>query len=173
MASETRSESRSRGRSSLHLSYLSERYGGLLPQVISVAEAVYGSYEDLLQEGQEFEAYFKKETPAVSMRMAGKTYTVPLNSTFMFSVLYIPIKNEDLSIARRGYNFPTVADLMKANPLPTVVYVGRDCVTSKKKSRKEQSISKGQILLILEAIDKPKSKTLKCLIIGKTAKEVR
>ena len=155
----------------MRLSYLSERYGGNLPQVISVVEAVYGSYEDLLQEGQEFEVYFKKETPVVSMRMAGKTYTVPLNSTFMFSVLYNP-KNEDLSIARRGYNFPTAADLMKANPLPTVVYVGRDCVTSKKKSRKEQSISKGQILLILEAIDKPKSKTLKCLIIGETSKEV-
>ncbi|XP_019858581.1 PREDICTED: uncharacterized protein LOC109586808 [Amphimedon queenslandica] len=156
----------------LRLSYLSERYDKNLPQVISVTEAIYGSYEDLLEDGQEFEVYFKKETPVFSMRMADKTYTVPLNSTFMFSVLYNP-KNEDLSIARRGYNFPTVADLMKADPLPTVVYVGRDCVVaSKKKSRKDQSILKGQILLILEAINKPKSKTLKCLIIGEASKEV-
>ena len=155
----------------MRLSHLSERYSGNLPQVISVSGTIYGSYKDLLQDGQEFEVYFKKATPVVSMRMADKTYTVPLNSTLMFSVLYNP-KNEDLSIARRGYNFPTVADLIKADSLPTVVYVGKDCVSSKKKKR-EQAVSKGQILLILEAINKSKSKKiLKCLIIGETSKEV-
>ena len=141
------------------LEVISTRYGRNLPQVILAAsDSAVGAAQGLLEDGQELEVYFKKETPVVNMRMEGKTYTIPLNSTFMFSVLYNP-KNEDLSIARRGCHFPTVADLMKANPLPTVVYVGRDCVTSESR---ERSISKGTILIIQEIIKMEGTKILRC-----------
>ena len=152
------------------LEVISTRYGRNLPQVILAAsESAVGAAQDLLQDGQELEVYFKKATPVVSMRMAGKTYTVPLNSTLMFSVLYNP-KNEDLSIARRGYHFPTVADLMKADPLPTVVYVRRDCISSK--SREARSIPKGQILILQEIIKMEETKILRCSKFDDPSKDV-
>uniref|UniRef100_A0A1X7U205 SAM domain-containing protein n=1 Tax=Amphimedon queenslandica TaxID=400682 RepID=A0A1X7U205_AMPQE len=142
------------------LGVISTRYGRNLPQVILAAsESAVGAAQGLLKDGQELEVYFKKETPIITMMMEGKTYTVPLSSTFMFSVLYNP-KNEDLSIVRRGHHFPTVADLMKADPLPTVVYVGRDCVTSK--GREVKSIPKGTILIIQEIIKMEETKILRC-----------
>ena len=145
----------------LSLRLFSERYGSRLPQVISASESLYGTCEDLFQHQQEFEVYFKKETPVVSMKMAGRQYSVPLNSAFKFSVLYNP-NNDDLSAARRGYVYETVADLIKADPIPSVVYVGKECTTSRKKIGSE-IIKKGQILLIQELKLKRKEIILVCL----------
>ena len=145
----------------LSLRLFSERYGKKLPQVISASESLYGTCEGLFQHQQEFEVYFKKETPVVSMKMAGRQYSVPLNSTFKFSVLYNP-NNDDLSAARRGYVYETVADLIKADPIPSVVYVGKECTTSRKRSGGE-IIKKGQILMIQELKLKRKEIILVCL----------
>ena len=136
------------------LSVFSERYGNNLPQVIAANEP--SDCEDLLQAGQEFEVYFKKETPVVSMEMAGRQYSVPLNSAFKFSVLYNP-NNYNLSAARRGHYFITVADLIKADPIPSVVYVGKACT-----GEGGVTIPRGQILAIQEIIN---AKMIKCLTL--------
>ena len=124
-----------------------------LPKVITAEESVYGVQDDFqfdFHNGQEIEVYFKKETPAVTMEMAGRQYTVPLNSTFKFSVLYNP-NNDNISAARRGYVYETVADLIKADPIPSVVYVGKECTTSRKRSGGE-IIKKGSVIIIQGAV---------------------
>ena len=54
-------------------------------------------------------------------------------------------------VARRGYVYKTVADLIKADPIPSIVYVGKECTTTRKKSRGE-IIKKGSIIFIRGAV---------------------
>ena len=149
-----------------------------LPKVITAEESVYGVQDDFqfdFHNGQEIEVYFKKETPVVSMEMAGRQYSVPLNSTFKFSVLYNP-NNDNLSAARRGYVYETVADLIKADPIPSVVYVGKECTTSRKRSGGE-IIKKGSVIIIQGAVTGKsrfgKVRMLVCIRMGdNTAKKL-
>lgn len=152
------------------------KYGNDLPQVISAQDSFYGIQDDFqldLDGGEEFEVYFKKDSPVVYVKTAGIKYTVPLHSTFKFSVLYNP-KNEGLGTARRGYQFETAADLMKVDPLPSVVHVGKDCITSRAMNGREV-IPKGS-LLILKGISTEKnrfgkSKILECINVNEPLKK--
>ena len=163
---------------SLPLEKFSMEYSDDLPQVITAGSSVREVQDEFqfgLQDGEEFEVYFKKETPVVSMEMAGRQYTVPLNSAFKFSVLYNP-NNDDLGAARRGYVYETVADLIKADPIPSVVYVGEECTTSKKKSGGE-IIKKGSVIIIQGAVTGKsrfgKVRMLACIRMGDdTAKKL-
>lgn len=152
-----------------------EKYSTKFPQVIAASESVYGAHDNMLQEGQSFEAYFKKETPVVTMKMAGKSFQVPLNSSFRFSVHYNP-RNDDLNTARDGYEFESVAGIMKAVPLPSVVYVNKHCTASLGKGGGEEDIEVGTLLLI-RGLEKVKShfgkvNMLKCVKITNDTKEI-
>ena len=152
-----------------------DKYGTKLPQVIVASESVYGVHDNLLQEGRSFEVYFKKETPMVTMKMAGKNFQVPLNSSFRFSIHYNP-RNDDLSTARDGYQFESVAGIMKAALLPSVVYVNKHCTASLGKGGGEEEIEVGTILLI-KGLEKVKSRfgkvnMLKCVKITDDTKEL-
>ena len=138
-------------------------YGSKLPQVIVASESVYGVHDNILQSGQQFEAYFMKEMPVITMKVAERRYTVPVNSSYKFGVLYNP-RNDDLSTARIGRQFEKAADLMKAVPLPSVVYVGKECTGLGE--RGEESIKVGTLLLV-KGIERHhhsgKANMLKCL----------
>uniref|UniRef100_A0A1X7TEC1 Uncharacterized protein n=1 Tax=Amphimedon queenslandica TaxID=400682 RepID=A0A1X7TEC1_AMPQE len=140
----------------LSLETIVEKYSTKLPQVIVASESVYGAHDNILQEGQSFEVYFKKETPVVTMKMAGKSFQVPLNSSFRFSVHYNP-RNDDLNTARDGYQFESVAGIMKAVPRPRVVYVNKHCTASLGKGGGEEDIEVGTLLLI-QGVEKVKSR---------------
>ncbi|XP_019854299.1 PREDICTED: uncharacterized protein LOC109583412 [Amphimedon queenslandica] len=158
------------------LKEFSKKHGNDLPQVISAQDSFYGIQDDFqldLDGGEEFEVYFKKDSPVVYVKTAGIKYTVPLHSTFKFSVLYNP-KSEGLGTARRGYQFETAADLMKADPLPSVVHVGKDCITSKAMNGREV-IPKGSLLILKGLIAEKnrfgKSKILVCVNVNEPLKK--
>lgn len=149
----------------LPLNVFAKEYGTKLPQVIVVHESLYGVCPGSLRDGQKLEVHFRKETSVVVMKLSRKSYTVPVNSSFKFSILYNP--NNDLVKARRGYLFETVTDLMKAVPLPNLVYVGKECTASLKKKNSSIFIQKCQ-LLIIKGIESHfgKGKWLKCVAIN-------
>lgn len=147
---------------SLLLQELAQKHGNDLPLVISTS----GNTE--LQNGKQYEVYFKREATALNVKIALGvcSYVVPVNSTFKFSVLYNPRRDHDLSTARRGYCFSTVADLMKTRPLPSVVYVGQ------RFSHNGDTVKKGTLLLLKEIVTEKhhfmKVKRLKCMKVGET-----
>lgn len=98
---------------------------GRLPCNVVVHQTSYGEYSGLLGDGQELEVYFHKLMPIVTIKTTERDYTVPVNTTFLFSVLYNP--TDDLIKARTGHIFNTVAELMSATPLPSAVHVGTEC----------------------------------------------
>ena len=98
---------------------------GRLPCNIVVHQTSYGEYSGLLGDGQELEVYFHKLMPIVTIKTTERDYTVPVNTSFLFSVLYNP--TDDLIKARTGHIFNTVAELMSATPLPSAVHVGTEC----------------------------------------------
>ena len=148
----------------LLLQELAQKHGNDLPLVISAHKSTNESTE--LQKGKKYEVYFKREATALNVKIAlgACSYVVPLHSTFKFSVLYNPRRDHDLSTARRGYCFDTVAELMKTRPLPTVVYVGQ------RFSHDGEAIKKGTLLLIKEIVTEKhhfmKVKRLKCMKMG-------
>ena len=158
------------------LKEFNKKYGNDLPQVISAQDSFYGIQDDFqldLDGGEEFEVYFKKESPVVYVKTTGIKYTVPLHSTFKFSVLYNP-KNEGLGTARRGYQFETAADLMKVDPLPSVVHVGKDCITSRAMNGREV-IKKGTLLILKGIVTEKnrfgKSNILVCVKVNEPLKK--
>ena len=165
---------------------LAEEASQSLPCIIVIHQRSYGECDGLLGDGQELEVLFHKKTQVIHIKDAERDYITPVNSSFLFSILYNPI--DDLVTARKGYIFESVKDLMTAKPLPRAVYVGKDCPCSIANSGErgdERSTSsvlrKGQLLIIEGRLSEGRfgrAKTsLQCLAIDKkdgttTIKEV-
>lgn len=125
-----------------------ESQGGL-PCVLVVHQTNYGECDELLGDGQKLEVHFKRVTPVIVMKTTDKDYTVPINTSFLFSVLYNP--NDDLAKARRGFTFETAAELMSVTPLPSAVHVGKECICSTgpdSTGGKRSIIPAGEVLII-------------------------
>ncbi|XP_019855669.1 PREDICTED: uncharacterized protein LOC109584380 isoform X2 [Amphimedon queenslandica] len=99
-----------------------------LPCPIVVHQTNYCEFDDILGDGQELEVYAHKVSPVVTLKAPERDYTVPVNSSFLFSVLYNPF--DDLIKARKGYVFQTGADLINAVPQPCAVVISKDCTCS-------------------------------------------
>ena len=109
-----------------------------LPVTVQMKESLYGICGDWsLFEGQLLNIHFKKETEVVSVQVVeGAQYIVPLNSTLLCSILYNPLKNMEL--AKIGFDFQNVLDIIETKPMPKVVAVTVDC----------SPVTKGEILVI-------------------------
>ena len=109
-----------------------------LPVAVAMKESLYGICGDWsLFEGQLLNIHFKKETEVVSVQMnRGAQYIVPLNSTLQCSILYDPLTN--IELAKTGFDFQNILDIIEAKPMPKVVAVTVDC----------SPVTKGEILVI-------------------------
>ena len=123
------------------------------PCVIVVHQTNYCEFDDILGDGQELEVYAHKVSPVITLKTPERDYIVPINSSFLFSVLYNPF--DDLIKARKGYVFQTGADLMNAVPQPCAVIISKDCTcniftngSSSDSVKKSIVLRKGEVLLI-------------------------
>lgn len=155
---------------------LAEEASQSLPCIIVIHQRSYGEGDGLLGDGQELEVLFHKKTQVICMRDTERDYITPVNSSFLFSVLYDP--TDDVVMARKGYTFESVKDLMTAKPLPRAVYVGKDCpcsIANSGEKGEERSASsvlrKGQLLIIVGQLSEGRfgrTKTsLQCLAVDK------
>lgn len=151
----------------LPLSVFVEKYNDKLPQVIAINESMYGVCDGAFTEGQLLKVYFFKKTQAVSAVISGANTVIPINSSLKLTIPYHPTSPPSTSIqAREGttsssyHVFATVGDLMKANPMPNVVYVGKSW---KATGKEYSSINEGQVLLIKKIEGAKKKKRLLCV----------
>lgn len=152
-----------------------------LPCSIVVHQTNYCEFDDILGDGQELEVFAHKVSPVVTLKTPERDYTVPVNSSFLFSVLYNPF--DDLIKARKGYVFQTGADLINAVPQPSAVVISKDCTCSIFTNgslsvsggvKKSIVLRKGEVLLIDSITSESHygkvSRLLKCFTLK--AKEV-
>lgn len=146
---------------SMTLAELVEMYGAHLPLIFSVSESLYGICEDnSLLEQQLLSIHFQKKTKIIDVEASfGAKYMIPINSSFECSPLYNP--HGKLELAKQGYSFETVGDLMKAKPLPLMVHVD---YTDHTDVLPEGRIAEGDILILIRVVfDSERRKKLDCI----------
>lgn len=145
----------------MSLSEAMEEYGHQLPLMFSVSESLYGVCESAsLMVNQLLSIHAMKETKIADVTTSwGAQYMVPLSTMLECSYLYDPGKK--MEAAKKGHSFETVGELLRANPLPVMVYVESSDLTS---SELESRVEKGEILILKQAIrNKNKPTMLECL----------
>ena len=89
-----------------------------LPLRVKVQSGYYGSNSLFtISAGEVLNVYFKKDTKVVSVKVHNNTFSVPVNSSLLFSLLQPANAPE----ANKGFVYNSVADLMEAVPRPKVV----------------------------------------------------
>jgi hypothetical protein len=154
----------------MSLAKFTERYKKLLPLQVVVTKGYYGADERTsISEGDMFNIHFFKQTKVVKMVDTNNyTYTVPLNSSLEFGMVYqLPdgFKQSDCK-----YHFKTVSDILQLKTLPKVVRA----MKSFKGSNPESSVEQHDLLMIQEVKVKrgiKSSKILKCVEANSGAKK--
>ena len=137
------------------------------PLLAQVSDSLYGVCEDrTLMEGQTFRAHFLKKTTIVDMCLEplGPDITIPINSSFLFSVVFNPESNLRKAMDV-GYSFHSARDIMSSGTRPTFVAVENSWSGMTFTS----SVERGEILAVLGVVvSKGKEKKwLKCVSISK------
>ena len=145
------------GSDSISLQELVDKYSQSFPLQIKVVHGYIGQTSQLtLASGDYYNIHFVKHQEVVSMTdKLGLHYTIPLNSSFQFGLVY----SEDPNI-RESQIYENVAHVVSLSPLPKVVCPTRDVGGSDDKN----AISAGEILVIKRVIrPKLRKKSLEVL----------
>ena len=129
------------------------------PVRVRVSRGFYGTSDKWsISEGEYFNIHFVKYTKVVGATDASfGHYTIPLNSSVEFGVFYAPHGNIDAAFT--GYEFKTIADVMKANPVPLAV---KATVDWGKDKTGYHSVTNGDVLALQESKGRFKH-SLKCI----------
>ena len=133
---------------SFYLHELVNKYSESFPLQIKVLHGYSGPTNQLtISSGDYYNVHFVKHQDVVSMNdKLGFSYTIPLNSSFQFGLVYTETTSTQNSI------YEKVADLIVLSPLPKVV-----CATtgSRSGSDEKNSIAANEIL-VLKRVIRPK-----------------
>lgn len=132
---------------SLSLRELVEKYSHSLPLQIKVLRGYSGQTSQLsLSSGDYYNIHFVKHQEVVSMNdKLGFAYTVPLNSSFRFGLVYSEAHHQDTQV------YGKVADLLTLSPLPKVA-----CATRDVKGSDERNTIVADEILVVKRIIRPK-----------------
>ena len=127
------------------LSHFITKNSNFLPLRVGVCNGFCSSATDLsISQNEKFNLHFVKHTRVIVMRDSEirEEYSVPLNSSVRFGIVYDPIQDEKRAL--QGFYFETVGELIAMKQLPTVV-----CATKAYSgSSFESSVEANEILLI-------------------------
>ena len=130
---------------SCQLSDFISRHSHLLPFCVKVCNGFCSSATDLsISQNEIFNLHFVKHTKVVVMKDSEgrEEYSVPVNSSVPFGIVYNPVKNEKQALD--GFHFETVGDILRMKPLPTVIYATK----AYHSNSLETSVEANEILLI-------------------------
>ena len=151
------------------LSFLSfvDRNKDKLPIAFGVTMGYSGRGEEAsISEGERFVAHFQRRTRIFTIETENRdTYSIPLNTSFEFAVLYNP--NNNKKEALHGFFFKTAGELMLLRTLPKVV-------RAKKHFRgisPESSVEANELLFIMEVVQKNVERAYVKCISGNSGKE--
>lgn len=141
----------------MSLGELVDQHKNEFPVRARVSRGFYGTTDKWsISEGEHFNIHFVKYTKVIgAIDSSFGNYTIPLNSSVEFSVLYNPHGSIDAAVS--GYDFKTAAELIALDNRPLAVKV---TVSWHKGKSQENSVQKGDILIINGV--KGKKKFLKC-----------
>ena len=131
----------------IRLEDFSTIYVNSLPLRVQVTKGVYGDNEETTISSEDvYDVHFvrHREVVAVKDEHNGDTFSVPLNSTIKFGLLYNPNGSEQDAL--RGFNFPNISNILTMTPRPKLVCSMRACGP---KGIKE-SLKAMEVLLIKE-----------------------
>ena len=133
------------GSESLSLHKLVEKHSQSFPLQIKVVHGCNGQTPQLsLASGDYYNIHFVKHQEVVSMTdKLGLQYTIPLNSSFQFGLVYSDDPN-----THQSQIYEKVGHLVSLSPLPKVICPTRDVGNSEDKN----AISAGEILVIKRVI---------------------
>ena len=127
------------------LSEFITKFSSNLPTRVQVMNGFCSSSTDLsISQNEQFFFHFIKHTRVVTLKDSEnlEEFSVPLNSSVKFGLLYDPNGIEDE--AKAGYCFDTAAGIMAARELPLVV-----CATKPyRDARAEMSVEANEILIV-------------------------
>ena len=169
--SSTQSQSYVKDSSEMSLAKFAEKHKKELPVQVVVTKGFYGADERTsISEGDMFNIHFFKQTKVVKISDSNNySYTIPLNSSLEFGILYsLPpgFKQPDSK-----YHFKTVGDILQLKEMPKVVRV----MKSHKGNGPDNSVEQYDLLLLQEVKQKRGIKTtkvLKCVHAGSGAKKI-
>ena len=129
------------------------------PVRVRVSRGFYGTSDKWsISEGEYFNIHFVKYTKVVGATDAlFGHYTIPLNSSVEFGVFYAPHGNIDAAFT--GYEFKTIGDVLKANPVPLAV---KATMNWGKDKTGFHSVTNGDVLALRESKGRFKH-SLKCI----------
>ena len=124
------------------------------------------SEEASISEGERFIANFIKRTKVYTIEDENKEhYSVPLNTTFQFALLYDP--NSNKKEAMSGFIFKTAGDLMITRSLPKVVRARK----AFRGVSPESSVVVNELLFVKEVVQKESDRRYVKCIQAQTGKE--
>lgn len=141
-----------------------------LPLQVVVTKGFYGADERTsISEGDMFNIHFFKHTKVVKISDTNKyTYTIPLNSSLEFGLIYqLP---PGFKQHNAKYHFKTIGDVLQLKTLPKVLRA----MESHRGSSPETSVEQNDLLLVKEVKQKRGLKTtrvLKCVHAGSGVKK--
>ena len=131
------------------------RYSTSLPMQVRVENGYCSDATDLLIANDEkFNFHFIKHTKVITVTdMKGvEMFTLPLNSSIEFGLLYNP--NNNVEEAEAGFLFETAGSIMAMKSLPHVVCATRAYYGSKP----QMSVSENEVLIVKEVKPGPRGK---------------
>lgn len=154
------------------LRLFSARHREDLPVQVVVTKGYYGPDERTsISDGDMFNIHFFKQAKIVKVQDSNKyEYTVPLNSSLEFGLIYsLPsgFKQVDLK-----YHFKTINDVLQLKELPKALRVTK----AHRGSGPESSVEKNDLLLVKEIKMKKRglksTKVLRCVVAGTGIKKM-
>ena len=130
------------------------------PVRVRVSRGFYGTTDRWsISEGELFNIHFVKYTKVVSTSDGVRHYNIPINSAAEFAYIYAP--QENIEAGLRGFNFPTIGDIVSLTNLPRLIRATRSSV---KRNSPESSVEENE-LLIIKKVKKPVfgSRSLMCV----------
>lgn len=152
------------------LASLATSYKKDLPFQVVVTKGFYGADERTsISDGDMFNIHFFKQTKVVKISDSNKySYTIPLNSSLEFGMIYsLP---PGFKQSNPKYHFKTVGEVLQLKTLPKVMRA----TASYKGSGPESSVEQNDLLVLKEVKQKRGLKTsrvLKCIHTGSGAKK--
>lgn len=144
----------------LTLKELEEKYANNFPLCIRVVEGYSGATaQHTISNGDVYNIHFMKHQKVVTIRDShGCPYSIPLNSSVQFGIVYDPDNEQGYDGEVKTHTFRKVADIMAAKIFPRVV-----CATKAfKGSGSKSSVEEKEILLVHQVL-KSRLRGKKCL----------
>ena len=149
---------------SVTLTELVTQFKHQFPLLVSISRLQNPVGTDIsIQKGQLLYVHFHKEFYTVDIKTSdGVKYKVPLRSSLSCSVLYQP--HNIVTRAKGGYVFENVSEVIRAKPLPKMLYVEVGYLSSN--GEEISSVEEGEILIINGVRSNNKVKVLECMNIN-------